>query len=30
MVLKREYADLSAAQPPGWPNEIDIQPKNLA
>ncbi|WP_224449944.1 MaoC family dehydratase [Haloprofundus salilacus] len=28
MVLKREYAQPSAAQPPGWPEGIGTQPEN--
>ena len=28
MVLKREYADPSAAQPPGWPEGIGTQPED--
>jgi acyl dehydratase len=27
MVLKREYADPSAAQPPGWPEGVGTQPE---
>jgi hypothetical protein len=30
MVLKREYADPSAAQPPGWPEDVGTQPEDLA
>ena len=30
MVLKREYADPSAAQPPGWPEGIGTQRTDLA
>ena len=29
MVLKREYAEPSAAQPPGWPEGIGTQPEDL-
>lgn len=29
MVLKREYADPSAAKPPGWPDGIGTQPEDL-
>ncbi|SEH50005.1 Acyl dehydratase [Halopenitus malekzadehii] len=29
MVLKREHADPSAATPPGWPEGIGTQPKDL-
>jgi acyl dehydratase len=29
MVLKREYAGPSAAQPPGWPEGIGTQPEDL-
>jgi hypothetical protein len=29
MVLKREYASVSAAQPPGWPEGIGTQPEDL-
>jgi acyl dehydratase len=30
MVLKREYAEPSAAQPPGWPEDVGTQPEDLA
>jgi acyl dehydratase len=30
MVLKREFAQPSAAQPPGWPSEIGTTPEELA
>ena len=29
MVLKREYAEPSAAQPPGWPEGVGTQPEDL-
>jgi hypothetical protein len=29
MVLKREYAEPSAAQPPGWTEGIGTQPEDL-
>ena len=29
MVLKREYAEPSAAQPPGWPEGVGTQPADL-
>jgi len=29
MVLKREYAEPSAAKPPGWPDGIGTQPEDL-
>lgn len=30
MVLKREHSGPSAAQPPGWPDEIGVQPEDLS
>jgi itaconyl-CoA hydratase len=30
MVLKREYAEPSAEQPPGWPDGIGTQPEHLS
>jgi hypothetical protein len=29
MVLKREYAEPSAAQPTGWPEGVGTQPEDL-
>jgi itaconyl-CoA hydratase len=29
LILKREYADPSAEQPPGWPEDIGTQPEDL-
>lgn len=29
MILKREYAEPSAAKPPGWPEGVGTQPEEL-